>query len=138
MTPTCRTRARAGPSSTCGQPRVQLAGLQSLQKFQGRTRPAQTRKVAANQAFFEYQPARMARPDDSSLERFAPPQVVDAPITRFDDNASARNQQPGRARKPQGYRALRWGRHIELIITDQRSYRSEEPSAWKRRGAVEQ
>src|SRR6266850_6496967 len=46
-------------------------GWQSLQKFQGRTRPAQTRKVAANQAFFEYQPARMARPDDSSIARFA-------------------------------------------------------------------
>ena len=33
-------------------------GWQSLQKFEGKTRPAQTRKVAANQAFFEYQPAR--------------------------------------------------------------------------------
>ena len=37
-------------------------GWQSLQKFDGETRPAQTRKVAANQAFFEFQPARMARP----------------------------------------------------------------------------
>ncbi len=27
-----------------------------------------------------------------------------------------------------GYRAMRWGRHVELIITDQRSYRSEEPT----------
>jgi hypothetical protein len=27
-----------------------------------------------------------------------------------------------------GYRALRFGRNVELIITDQRSYRSEEPS----------
>ena len=36
-------------------------GWQSLQKFEGKTRPAQTRKVAANQAFFEFQPARMAR-----------------------------------------------------------------------------
>ena len=26
-----------------------------------------------------------------------------------------------------GYRALRWGRNVDLIITDQRSYRSEEP-----------
>ena len=26
-----------------------------------------------------------------------------------------------------GYRALRWGRNVELIVTDQRSYRSEEP-----------
>ena len=28
----------------------------------------------------------------------------------------------------QGYRALRWGRNVELIVTDQRSYRSEEPT----------
>ena len=27
-----------------------------------------------------------------------------------------------------GYRALRWGRHVDLIITDQRSYRSEDPT----------
>ena len=27
-----------------------------------------------------------------------------------------------------GYRAMRWGANVELIITDQRSYRSEEPS----------
>jgi alkaline phosphatase D len=26
-----------------------------------------------------------------------------------------------------GYRALRWGRNVELIVTDKRSYRSEEP-----------
>src|SRR5260370_22177410 len=31
-------------------------GWQSLQKFLGETRPAQNRKVAANHAFFEYQP----------------------------------------------------------------------------------
>ena len=26
-----------------------------------------------------------------------------------------------------GYRAIRWGRHVELLITDERTYRSEEP-----------
>ena len=45
-------------------------GWQAMQVFDGKTRPAQTRKVAANQAFFEYQPARMTRPGDGSLERF--------------------------------------------------------------------
>ncbi len=34
-------------------------GWQSLQRFGGKNLPAQTRKVAANQAFFEYQPARI-------------------------------------------------------------------------------
>jgi alkaline phosphatase D len=40
-------------------------GWQSFQKFQGTTRPAQTRKVAANQAWFEYQPARIRSPHHS-------------------------------------------------------------------------
>jgi alkaline phosphatase D len=103
-------------------------GWQSLQKFEGRTRPAQTRKVAANQAFFEYQPARMARPGAQSLERFDSPRVVDAPITRFDDHGLG--EEPNNLAaigSLKGYRALRWGRNVELIVTDQRSYRSEEP-----------
>ena len=36
-------------------------GWQALQVFDGKTRPAQTRKVAAMQALFEYQPARMVK-----------------------------------------------------------------------------
>ena len=61
-------------------------GWQSLQIFEGVNRPAQTRKVAANQAFFEYQPARLFKPSGPSLERFDPPQVVDAPIAHFDEH----------------------------------------------------
>ncbi len=103
-------------------------GWQALQKFEGKTRPAQTRKVAANQAFFEYQPARMAKPSGASLERFDPPQVVDAPVRRFDEHGLG--QEPNNLAaigSLKGYRALRWGRNVELIVTDQRSYRSEEP-----------
>ena len=104
-------------------------GWQALQKFQGHTRPAQTRKVAANQAFFEYQPARMARPGGTSLAEFHPPRVVDTPITAFDGHGLG--QEPNNLAaigSLRGYRALRWGRHVELIVTDQRSYRSEEPA----------
>src|ERR1700727_1126834 len=61
-------------------------GWQSLQKFEGVTRAAQTRKVAANQAFFEYQPARLLKPSGPSLDQFAPPRVRDAPITQFDQH----------------------------------------------------
>ena len=61
-------------------------GWQSLQLFDGKSKPAQTRKVAANQAFFEYQPARMSRPSGTSLATFDPPAVSDAPITKFDDH----------------------------------------------------
>ena len=104
-------------------------GWQSLQKFQGKTLPAQTRKVAANQAFFEFQPARMARPSGNSLEQFNGPVVVDTPITKFDDHGLGREANNLAAiGSLKGYRALRWGRNVELIVTDQRSYRSEEPT----------
>jgi len=104
-------------------------GWQSLQIFQGVNRPAQTRKVAANQAFFEYQPARIFKPSGPWLGQFDPPHVVDAPVTRFDEHGLG--QEPNNLAaiySLKGYRALRWGRNIELIITDQRSYRSEEPT----------
>jgi len=101
-------------------------GWQSLQVFDGKTRPAQTRKVAAMQAFFEYQPARMAKPSGPSLERFDPPAVADVAVTKFDDHGLG--QEPNNLaaiNSLRGYRTLRWGRHVELIITDERSYRSE-------------
>ena len=104
-------------------------GWQSLQQFDGVDRPAQTRKVAANQAFFEYQPARLSQPSGPSLDQFNSPPVVNAPITRFDENGLG--QEPNNLtaiHSLRGYRTLRWGRNIELIITDQRSYRSEDPT----------
>ena len=104
-------------------------GWQSLQVFDGATRPAQTRKVAAMQAWFEYQPARIRKASGPSLERFDPPKVVNAPISHFD--AQGLGQEPNNLAalaSLTGYRAIRWGRHVELIITDQRSYRSEEPT----------
>ncbi len=107
-------------------------GWQSIQKFEGVNRPAQTRKVAANQAFFEYQPARLFKPSGPSLEKFDPPHVSDAPITQFD--AHGFGQEPNNVAAVaslRGYRALRWGRNVELIITDQRSYRSEDPLGHK-------
>jgi alkaline phosphatase D len=103
-------------------------GYQGLQVFYGQTRPAQTRKVAANQAWFEYQPARVQQPSGSGLDRFNAPRVVDAPISTFDDQGLG--QEPNNLSaigSLRGYRALRWGRHVDLILTDQHSYRSEDP-----------
>ena len=104
-------------------------GWQSLQVFDGTTHPAQTRKVAAMQAWFEYQPARVRKSSGPGLERFDPPKVVNAPIVHFD--AHGLGDEPNNLAalgSLTGYRAMRWGRHVELIITDQRSYRSEEPT----------
>ncbi|MFO1187791.1 MAG: alkaline phosphatase D family protein [Alphaproteobacteria bacterium] len=102
-------------------------GWQSFQEFGGKTIPRQTRKVAANQAWFEYHPARVKKPSPS-LETFDPPAMVDAPITQFDDNGLG--QEPNNLKalaSLTAYRALRWGKNVELFVTDGRSYRSKDP-----------
>ncbi len=102
-------------------------GWQSLQNFGG-VRPAQTRKVAANQAWFEYQPARVVKTGGGGLERFAPPPVRDAPVRRFD--AQGLGQEPGNLAAIGSlklFRSFRYGANVELILTDNRSFRSECP-----------
>ena len=104
-------------------------GWQGVQVFDGKARPAQTRKVAANQAFFEFQPARMSKPSGPSMDRFSGPKVADAAIARFDEHGLG--QEPNNLaaiHSLKGYRRIRWGRHVDLIITDQHSYRSEDPT----------
>ena len=105
-------------------------GWQGFQNFGGKNIPAQTRKVAANQAFFEYQPARLIKPSGPSLATFGAPKVVDAPITKFDEHGLG--QEPNNLAaigSLRGHRSLRWGRNLDLIITDERSYRTEDPFA---------
>lgn len=102
-------------------------GWQGLQKFDGLTRPAQTRKVAANQAWFEYAPARVRQPL-GGFEHFNAPRVQDVPVRQFD--GAGLGQEPNNILaigSLTGYRALRFGAHVDLIITDQHSYRSEDP-----------
>jgi alkaline phosphatase D len=94
-------------------------GWQGLQIFGGKTRPAQTLKVAANQAFFEYQPARI---------EFKPSKVVDAKVEKFDEHGlGIEPNNLAAIHSLKGYRTIRWGRNVDLIVTDQHSYRSEEP-----------
>jgi len=105
-------------------------GWQSFQVFEGKARPAQTIKVASNQAWFEYQPARVRHAGGPSLERFEPPPVRDAPIERFDEQGLG--QEPNNLAALGSlttYRTLRWGRFLELLITDQHTYRGEVPDA---------
>ena len=104
-------------------------GWQSIQQFPGTDGwvPAQTLKVAAMQAWFEYQPARVL-PPGSNLDAFNAPHVVDTPVKDFDDTGLGTEPNNLAAINSLiGYRALHWGRHIDLIITDQRSYRSHDP-----------
>ena len=101
-------------------------GWQSQENFGAGSFPAQTRKVAANQAWFEYQPARVARPGAPSHDRFVAPKVSNAPIGKFDEQGLG--LEPGNLAAIASltyYRALRWGRNVDLVLTDNRSYRSE-------------
>src|SRR6187431_721894 len=99
-------------------------GWQSIVKGGGYERPGQTVKVAANQAWFEYIPARVTRPHSTSLETFDPPAVKDVKIERFD--ATGLGDEPNNRiaiDSLKAYRALRYGKHLDLILTDQHSYR---------------
>jgi alkaline phosphatase D len=99
---------------------------QTQQNFGDGARPAQTRKVAANQAWFEYQPARVDKPGDPGIERYKPPVVVDKALEKFDDHGlglEAGNIAAINSLRP--YRTMRWGRNVELILTDNRTFRSE-------------
>jgi alkaline phosphatase D len=102
-------------------------GWQSIVKGGPYEQPGQTVKVAANQAWFEYIPARVAAPS-GLLEHFGPPAVKDVAIKEFDENGlGAEPNNLIAINSLQGYRALRYGQHLDLIITDQHSYRSADP-----------
>ncbi|MEN5230204.1 alkaline phosphatase D family protein [Brevundimonas naejangsanensis] len=89
------------------------------------SRPAQSLKAAANQAWFEYIPARV-RGATQGLERFLPPAVQDAPLTDFDaDGLSHQADNQAAINSLLINRALRWGANVELILTDNRSFRSQ-------------
>ena len=91
--------------------------------------PGQTIKVAANQAWFEYLPARVA-PPSGSLEQFGPPAVKNVALDKFDDNGlSLEPNNLIAINSLKAYRALRYGKHLDLIITDLYSYRSADPYA---------
>jgi alkaline phosphatase D len=112
-------------------------GWQSIVKLGPEAEPAQELRVAANQAWFEYQPARITKASGPSLDRFDPPRVTNAPIERSDDD--------GLGLEPNNlaaigsltvFRAFRFGRHIEMILTDQHSYRMEEQTGRKEAAAL--
>jgi alkaline phosphatase D len=98
-------------------------GYQGIQVFGGKERPAQTKKVAANQAWWEYQPARVAKPG-ANKDRFEAPAVKDTPITGYDENGFGLGADNKAAVDSLTiYRAFRYGRNAELILTDNRSYK---------------
>ena len=102
-------------------------GWQSIGGFGEGPVPAQTLKVAANQAWFEYQPARVL-PPGSRLDTFDAPHVVDVLVEDFDDDGLGTEPNNLAAINSLiAYRSLRWGQHIDLLLTDNKSFRSRDP-----------
>jgi len=91
----------------------------------------QTRRAAASQAWFEFVPAQLTGAGGvpgvpSQAHDFRPVSVTDAPFTAPDDNNFF--EEPNNVAAVGAitiYRSLRFGKHVELVMTDLRSYRSD-------------
>ncbi len=104
-------------------------GWQSFIKYGAKVEPAQPLRVAANQAWWEYVPSRVRKASGAGLDQFGPPAVTSAPINTFDDHGfgtEANNR--AAVGSMTAYRALRYGRHVELILTDFHSYKMADPT----------
>ena len=105
-------------------------GWQGTIKYNGKSEPAQPIRVMANQAWWEYIPSRVAKSSGPGLERFDPPKVVAAPIERIDaDGLGDEPNNRAALASMTAYRSLRFGRHVELILTDLHSYAMEDPTS---------
>ena len=103
-------------------------GRQSIVQAGGEPQPGQTVKVAANQAWFEYIPARVS-PPSGSLAEFGEVAVKNVKIDKWDENGLG--QEPNNLtaiRSLIAYRTLRYGKHLDLLITDQHSFCGDDPS----------
>lgn len=105
---------------------------QSVATYKGAGEPSQPRKYAANRAWFEFIPAFLSglpntleTPQHAHDFREASGAIVRADLSQFDDHGFAR--EPNNAAAVDSlciYRSFRWGKHLDLLITDTRSYRT--------------
>jgi alkaline phosphatase D len=104
-------------------------GWQSFIKYGGKVEPAQPLRVAANQAWWEYIPSRVHKASGPGLDKFGPPTVEKAPIETFDDQGFGTEANNRTAiGSMTAYRAMRYGRHVDLILTDHHSYKAADPT----------
>lgn len=95
----------------------------------GYNAPAQNQKVFANQAWWEFIPARVTQPGNPKLDRFKAPSVVDTPLGDF--NADGLSEEPNNLLAINSLkiqRVLRWGKNVDLLLTDNWSFRSPDMS----------
>lgn len=105
-------------------------GWQSFIRYPGSgVEPAQPLRVAANQAWWEYVPSRVRKASGDGLDAFAGPVVEKAPIETFDE-AGFGTEPNNRIAvgSMTAYRAFRYGRHVDVIVTDHHSYKMAEPT----------
>ncbi|HEU4877796.1 MAG TPA: alkaline phosphatase D family protein [Sphingomicrobium sp.] len=103
-------------------------GRQSIVQAGGEPQPGQTVKVAANQAWFEFIPARVT-PPSGSLAEFGSLAVNNVKIDQWDPNGlGIEPNNLAAIRSLIAYRALRYGKHLDLLITDQHSFCGDDPT----------
>lgn len=95
----------------------------------GYNAPAQNQKVFANQAWWEFIPARVQQPGNPGLDHFEAPAVEDTPLGEF--NGDGLSEEPNNLKAINSLkiqRVLRWGRNVDLLLTDNWSFRSPDLS----------
>lgn len=95
----------------------------------GYSAPAQSQKISANQAWWEFMPAMVQQPGNPKLEHFNAPAVVDTPLGKFNDDGLS--EEPNNLKAIHSLnirRVLRWGRNVDLLLTDNWSFRSPDLS----------
>ncbi len=103
---------------------------QTVQTYNEPPAPAQERRVAANQAWFEYVPAflsgRAATNGVTSLAHdFAATTVTNTPLADFDEHGFSREANNVDAVASLTiFRTMQWGKHVQLVVCDNRSYRT--------------
>ncbi|MFT3679064.1 MAG: alkaline phosphatase D family protein [Ferruginibacter sp.] len=96
----------------------------------GYNAPAQNQKVFANQAWWEFIPAMVQQPGNPKLEHFKAPVVVDTPMEEF--NEDGLSEEPNNLKAINSLkiqRVLRWGKNVDLLLTDNWSFRSPDMSS---------
>ncbi|MCR8557745.1 alkaline phosphatase D family protein [Mucilaginibacter sp. BJC16-A38] len=95
----------------------------------GYSAPAQNQKISANQAWWEFMPAMVKQPSNPKLEHFIAPAVVDTPMEKF--NEDGLSEEPNNLKAIHSLdirRVLRWGKNVDLLLTDNWSFRSPDMS----------
>jgi alkaline phosphatase D len=113
-------------------------GWQSFIMYDGKAEPAQALRVVANQAWWEYIPSRVRKASGPRLDRFAAPTVHNAPIASLDpDGLGDEPNNRAAIGSMTAYRSTRYGRHVDLILTDLHSYTMQDPTTRPEAAAFE-